>query len=917
MIGRTLLHYEILSKLGEGGMGEVWLARDTKLEREVALKVLPEEFASDPERMARFEREAKVLASLNHPNIATLYGLESVESGAESDVTPSPKPQASRPQTTFLVMELVEGVDLADRIRHGPIPVDEALPIALQIAEALETAHETGIVHRDLKPANVMVDPEGRVKVLDFGLAKALDPRMSVSSSAESLAESPTLTAQMTRAGVLLGTAAYMSPEQARGKPVDRRTDIWAYGAVLYEMLSARRAFGGETATDVLAQVIEREPDWESVPTDTPRSVKRLLQRCLTKDPRDRLRDIGDARLEILEARDQGEEGVVKDSPRRRRLLPAGVVAGVAVGIALGLALSYWIRREPATTAPSPATFSLTLPDDAPVPLGIQVGVQRVAISPDGHRLVYVGSDPTGQPRLYTRALEELGFEPIPGAEDGWQPFFSPDGEWLAFFTPTGELKKVSFGGGPPVTILEGVANSQWAFGTWGDDDHIIFSAWTSGLQRISSDGGQIEHLSTPEDEWHAKPEVLPGSETVLYQQISPDGMRIVARSTVNGSEKVIVENGGKPKYLASGHLLFRRQNAVMAAAFDVKRLELAGPARPVGLPVWIDQPPYPDAVAQMAVSRTGTLVYIPEEKSFWQENLVWVSREGEVQHIRSSSGNPFFRLSPDGRRAAISRWEADLTRIEVLELERNVATSLAEAPSIYWFNPVWSLDGSEIVFGTASIGEGALYRKTVDGGEPAELLLRAASHWGVVPWSFGPDGVLAYNTYQPDTEADIHFYSPEQGAELSTTLNGPHNEQQPAFSPDGRWLAYQSDESGAYEIYVSEYPGGGHKKRVSTGGGAGPVWSLDGSELFFQSEDGRRLFAVDIATASGLGISGQRLLFEGSFEVSHESALSFDLSPDGRRFLMRQRPEGEMVARELVLLLDWFSELERLIPTE
>jgi serine/threonine-protein kinase len=403
----------------------------------------------------------------------------------------------------------------------------------------------------------------------------------------------------------------------------------------------------------------------------------------------------------------------------------------------------------------------------------------------------------------------------------------------------------------------------------------------------------------------------------VLYQQISPDGMRIVARSTVNGSEKVIVENGGKPKYLASGHLLFRRQNAVMAAAFDVKRIELAGPARPVGLPVWIDQPPYPHAVAQMAVSRTGTLVYIPEEKSFWQENLVWVSREGEVQHIRSSSGNPFFRLSPDGRRAAISFWEADLTRIEVLELERNVATSLAEAPSIYYVNPVWSLDGSEIVFGTVLIGEGALYRKTVDGGEPAELLLRAASHWGVVPWSFGPDGVLAYNTYQPDTEADIHFYSPEQGAELSTNLNGPHNEQQPAFSPDGRWLAYQSDESGAYEIYVSEYPGGGHKKRVSTGGGAGPVWSLDGSELFFQSEDGRRLFAVDIATTSGLGIGGQRLLFEGSFEVSHESALSFDLSPDGRRFLMRQRPEGDMVAQELVLVLNWFSELERLVPSD
>jgi serine/threonine-protein kinase len=812
-------------------------------------------------------------------------------------------------------MEFVEGMDLADRIKRGPVPVDEALPIALQIAEALEAAHETGIVHRDLKPANVMVDPEGRVKVLDFGLAKALDPRVSASSSEESIAESPTLTAQMTGAGVLLGTAAYMSPEQARGKPVDRRTDIWAFGAVLYEMLSGRRAFGGETATDVLARVIEREPDWEAVPIDTPGSVRKLLLRCLTKDPRDRLRDIGDARLDIIEARHQGDEGVAKDSPWRRRLLPAGIAAGLAVGIALGLALSYWIRREPATTAPSPATFSLTLPDDAPVPLGIQVGVQRVAISPDGHRLVYVGSDPTGQPRLYTRTLDELGFEPIPGAENGWQPFFSPDGEWVAFFTPTGELKKVSFGGGPPVTILEGIANSQWAFGSWGDDDRIVFAAWTSGLQRISSDGGQVERLSAPEDEWHERPEILPGSETVLYQQISPDGARIVARSLAGGSEKVIVENAGEPRYLASGHLLFRRQAAVMAAAFDIGRLELTGQALPLGLPVWIDQPPYLDSIAQLAVSKTGALVFIPEEESFWQENLVWVSREGEVEHIRSTSGNPVFRLAPDGRRAAISYWEADRTRIEVLELERNVATSLAEAPSIFWFNPVWSPDGSEIVFGTASTVEGALYRKTVDGAEPAELLLRVASHWGAVPWAFGPNGVLAFSTYHPDTEGDIRFFSPDKGAELPTTLNGPHDMRQPAFSPDGRWLAYQSDESGAYEIYVSEYPGGGHKKRVSKGGATGPLWSLDGSELFFQSEDGRRLFAVDVATGRGLEISGQHLLFEGSFEPSHESALSFDLSPDGRRFLMRQRPEGDMVAQEIVLVLDWSSELERLFP--
>lgn len=898
MVGRTLNHYEILEPLGAGGMGEVYRAHDTTLKRDVAIKVLPEDLSADMERLARLEREAQLLAALKHPNIGAIHGLE------ESD------------GVRFMILELIEGESLAEKLARGRMEVEQALDVARQIAEALDAAHEKGIIHRDLKPANVLVGSDDRVKVLDFGLAKALESPASAPSAPESLAESPTRAPDMTRAGVLVGTAAYMSPEQARGMPVDKRADIWAFGVVLYEMLSGRRAFGGETATDVLAQVIERDPDWEAVHTDTPGSVRKLLRRCLSKDPRDRLRDIGDARLEILEARDQGDEDVAMGLPRRRWLLPTGVAAGLAVGIAIGFVLSSGFRQEPIAGAPSPATFSLALPENAPAPLGVQAGVQRVAISPDGRRLVYVASDSTGQPRLYTRTLDELDFEPILGTENAWQPFFSPDGAWIAFFTPTGELKKVSFGGGAPVTILEDIANSQWAFGTWGDDDRIIFAAWTSGLQRVSSDGGQHERLSAAEDEWHERPEILPGSETVLYQQISPEGVRIVARSLQHESEKVIVENAAEPRYLISGHLLFRRQGTVMAAPFDIQRLELSGQALPLDLPVWIDQPPYLDSIAQLAVSRTGALVYIPEVEGFWQENLVWVSREGEVQQIRSTSGNPIFRLAPDGRRAAISRWEADRTRIEVLELERNVATSLVEAPSIYWFNPVWSPDGSEIVFGTASTVEGALYRKTVDGGEPAELLLRAASHWGAVPWSFGPSGVLAFTTYHPDTESDIRFYSPDEGAELPTTLSGPHDERQPAFSPDGRWLAYQSDESGAYEIYVSEYPAGGHKKQVSTGGGTGPLWSLDGSELFFQSEDGRRLFAVDIAAGPGLEISAQHLLFEGSFEPSHESGLSFDLSPDGRRFLMRQRPEGDMVARELVLVLDWFSELERLVPT-
>jgi len=918
LIGRTQLHYEVLRKLGEGGMGEVWLARDTKLEREVALKLLPEELASDPERMARFEREAKVLASLNHPNIATLFGLETaVPSGTDSGSIPTPR--ASGP-TTFLVMELIAGEDLNHRIARGPIPVDEALPIALQVAEAVEAAHEIGVVHRDLKPANVMVTSEGRVKVLDFGLAKAMDPPSPAPPGEEEITDSPTLTAQMTRAGAILGTAAYMSPEQARGRPVDRRADIWAFGAVLYEMLAGRSAFAGETATDVLAHVIEREPDWEALPADTPGPVRRLLRRCLVKEPRDRLRDIGDARLEISESGiAEVETAGAGTPPRARWMLPAAIAVGLAAGLGVGLLLSSRLHRAPAARPSHPTIVSLPLPDGAPVPLGQQVGVRRVAISPDGRRIVYVGADGTGGTRLYTRTLDDLGWEPIPGAEEGWQPFFSPDGAWVAFFTPSGELRKASFAGGPPMTILEGIANSQWAFGAWGDDDRIIFAAWTSGLQRISSDGGEVERLTAPDDEWHERPEVLPGSETLLYQQISPDGARIVARSLTDGSEKVIVENAGESKYLASGHLLFRRRGAVMAAPFDLRRLELTGAALPLDLPVWIKHPPYLDSVAQLAVSTTGALVYVPGKGSAWQEDLVWVGRDGEVERIAPSTWDPVYRLSPDGRRAATSFWEADRTVIEVLDLERQVATRMAEAPSIFWFNPVWSPDGREIVFGTGSTVEGALYRKTVDGGRPAELLLRTASYWGAVPWSFGPNSVLAFTTYHADTEVDIRFLSMERGVELPTHLDGPHDERQPAFSPDGRRLAYQSDESGGYEIYVSEYPGGGHKKRVSLGGGSGPLWSADGSELFFQSEDGRRLYVVDIERSPGQGleIGEQRLLFEGSFQPSYDTALSYDLSLDGRRFLMRERPEDDIAARQLVLALDWFSELERLVPID
>ena len=894
--GECLGSYEIVAPLGAGGMGEVYRARDPKLEREVAIKVLPSDFAVDEERLARFEREAKSLASFNHPNIATIFGFDQ-DGGAH-----------------FLAMELVEGEDLADRIARGPIPFDEAIPLFIQIAEGLEAAHEKGIVHRDLKPANIKVGDNGRVKILDFGLAKAMIATDEPSKEA-SLSNSPTLTLAATRRGEILGTAAYMSPEQAKGETVDKRTDIWAFGACLYEALSGERAFGGNSAPEIMGKVLEREPDWSALPQSTPSRLVALLRRCLKKEPTLRLRDIGDAWLELTEP---APVEVARTQPATSRRSRWPLVGATGVALLVGLGLGLLLGPESTTTDQAAASaggrFTVKLAPDAPLSL-FEGGVERLAISPDGQRLVYVGQASTSSTtQLYTRTLDELEFQPLEGTEDGWQPFFSPDSRWLAFFTSSGDLKKLSLEGGLPVTIRGGIDGGQWAYGTWGDEGSIIYSGTaTSGLQRISSEGGEIETLPGPEDHWHDRPKFLPGGEAVVYQTTTADGSRAVARVLADGSEKVLVDDATDPKPLASGHLLFRRRENLLAAPFDGAKLELTGPATPLDLRVLMEHPPNIVATPQLAVSESGVLFYFPEHPEVFQRSLVWYDRDGPIGETWSLDRLFAAHLSPEADRAAISSWYEGHNRIDILDLERRLPTRLAEVPSKMFSNVVWSADGNEVFFGSGSTRGGRLYRQRVGGQDSPEMLLEVESGWGAIPWSRGPDDVIAFATYDP---TDIRFYSPQAGGEIATAWDAPYSERQPVFSPDGRWLAYQSDESGLLEIYVAEYPGGEHKRRVSRGGGSGPLWSRDGTKLFFQSLDGRQLFEVDVRTQSSpesaLLLGDQQLVLEGPFFESYDLSRASNITSDGSRFLMMTSADVRRIALEPVVVLDWFPELLR-----
>ncbi|MDO8679764.1 MAG: protein kinase [Acidobacteriota bacterium] len=900
-LGTRLGPYEVLSLLGAGGMGEVYRAKDSKLKREVALKVLPADVAKDRERLARFQREAEVLASLNHPHIAQIYGLE----------------QAG--DTFALVMELVEGEDLAQRIARGPVPLDEALPIARQIAEALEAAHEQGIIHRDLKPANVKVRADGTVKVLDFGLAKAMAPAGAAGANAMN---SPTLSIHATEAGLILGTAAYMSPEQAAGKAVDKRSDLWAFGVVLLEMLTGRQVFAGETVSHVLAAVLRAEPDWSALPANTPPPIRRLLRRCLDKDRKRRLDSVADARLEIDDALTPiGETGTVSESTQGaawRRALPWAVAAAGLVVAAVAITL--WVPWRKASP-PAPLRLSTELGADVSLTVGLG---DATSLSPDGAVIAFVAQKSGGgSPQLYVRRLTQLQATPLSGTDDAESPFFSPDGQWIAFFAG-GKLKKIAVTGGATVTLCDAPDDRG---GAWGEDGTIVFLPNTRGsLMRVSSAGGTPEPLtSLAEGEATQRwPQVLPGGKAVLFTSsgatVAYDDANLVVQALPTGARTVVQRGGYHGRYLPSGHLVYLHAGTLVAAPFDLERLAVTGPPVPAleGVTSNADT-----GGAQFAVSASGTLVYLPGHSTGSGLPIHWMDHEGKTPPLRATPANwSNLLFAPDGRRLAIQILERSTNDIWVYEWARDTLTRLTFDPAND-LKPVWTPDGRRLVFASARADQAMpnLYWQRADGTGDAQRLTESKNlQW---PASWHPSGtVLAFEEQTPQTATDLMIL-PLEGDEASgwkpgkptVFLNSPFTEREPMFSPDGRWLAYISNEFGRPEVYVRPFPGPGGKWQISTGGGSYPTWSQTKRELFYGTPNGQIMVAPYAVEGDSFRAEKPRLWSEGRHVVRGLTRM-FDLHPDGERVALAPAAQTSGVKQDHVtFLFNFFDELRRIAP--
>jgi len=875
--GTRLGPYEIGAPIGAGGMGEVYRARDTKLDRDVAIKVLPEEFAKEEERLARFEREAKLLASLNHPNIASIHGFE------ESDGVQA------------LVLELVEGPTLAERIEEGPIPVDEAVAIAKQIAEALEAGHEAGVIHRDLKPANIKLKEDGTVKVLDYGLAKALEGEAATPGDSE-LSQSPTIERQGTQIGVILGTAAYMSPEQAKGKRVDKRGDIWAFGAVFFEMLTGKKMVGGETVSDTLASVIKDEPDWSSLPTQCPGHVRALLHRCLVKDPKLRLRDIGEVRIAVNETADHPSAETTPPTRRWQRILPWAVAA-----LALVAALAQRSLRP--IDSPPVTRFVVDLPTDEVIPRNAGM---PLALSADGAFMVYAAQKANEPTRLVLRPMNSLEDEAIVGTEGGDQPFFSADGNWLGFFA-SGEMKRVAISGGAADTLA--TFGEPPGGATWGADDRILFARQSSqGLFWVSAADGTSGILASPDasdhDSFDRRPEILPGGQAVLLES----GEAIAAQRLDTGERKIVVQDGTSPHYLSSGHLVYHRAGTLMAAPFDRHRLEISG--TPVAVIEGISSWGHFRGGAHFAVSATGTLAYIPGTAEGSARTMVWVDRQGVADPVPAAPRDyEYPRLSPDGGRLAVAIAGRD---IWTYDIRRDALARLTLAGAGMTVAPVWSPDSKRIAFLSGRGGSTNAFWRMSDGSGGAE---RLTTHDHLTaPSSFSPDGqLLALTENNPESGRDIWVLNLAD-RETHPFLSTRYEETAATFSPDGKWMAYASNESGRREVYVQPYPGPGGKWQISTDGGQEPVWNPRGNELFYRS--GRSMMAVAIDTESGFTPGTPQRLFDGPYMPSVYSFANYDVSPDGQRFLMLKRV-GTGDVTQITVVLNWDEELKRLVPSD
>ncbi len=890
--GSQIGPYQIVAPLGAGGMGEVYRATDSRLRREVAIKVIPETTAGTPERMARFAREAQFLAALNHPNIASIYGFE------------------ESPTMTALVLELVEGPTLAERIVQGPLHLEDALPIMRQITEALEYAHDRGIVHRDLKPANIKIKSDGTVKVLDFGLAKALSDEINPSD----ISNSPTLTAAATQAGLILGTAAYMSPEQARGKTVDRRADIWSFGAVVFEVFTSKSAFRGDTVSDTLAAVIRGEPDWTLLSASVPHEVQQLIRRCLVKDPRQRLQSIGEARIAVenaLAGRNSSILGVapssrteepVKMPPENRALKIAAAGALGLLLVAAGFLAANMLHRGSPHDA---AAIRFAIIPPAGTSLS-SLGQRTVAISPDGRRIAISASSSDG-PRLYLREMNSAASVPLAGSEGATNPVFSPDGRWLAFFAG-GKLKKISFDGGVPEAVVDSVVDVQGV--SWGADHNIYYApSLKSGIMRVSENGGTpqpVTKLQADKAEFgHISPQILPGGKTLLFTVLSEgdavnDGT-LLGHNMASGERKVILAKGFDPHFFPPNHLLFVRAGTLMAVEFDPATLETNGSPAPVVQDVVTHAG---SGSAQYDISRDGTLIYVNGGKQATENSVVLAEHDARPQPLALKSNiyeSP--RFSPDGKFLALTVRLPD-PDIWIYDLERGALRRITFAPGVDEL-PVWSPDGKRIAY--ASNGRQQAFVIPVDGSGQEEPLMKNQGHFHLQSWS--PDGkLIAYERLGSSGQYEIWMLPMSGDKKPYAYLVSQFRLNQPAFSTDGNWLAYTSNESGRPEVYVQRFPGPGEKIQVSTDGGSNPEWSRDGKYLVY--ENSGTLWATEVMV-SPFRVGKSRVLYQG--DIWNDAAgPNYTLAPGGKRIVVVERikdPDGGNVK----VVLNWNQELQSL----
>ncbi|MGI9518227.1 MAG: protein kinase domain-containing protein [Pirellulaceae bacterium] len=908
---QTLSHYRLVEQIGEGGMGVVWKAVDTTLDRDVAIKILPPAFANDIDRLTRFEREAKLLASLNHPNIATIHGFH--------------EDQGIR----FLAMEYLGGDDLSRIISSGPLPLDESLDVARQVAAALEEAHGNGVVHRDLKPGNVMYTESQQVKVLDFGLARRQESGADIGSSPDAntiTKAGPTLT----EPGHLVGTTQYMSPEQVRGRAVDQQTDIWAFGCVLYQMLTGKRAFTGETVSDCIAVILRVDPDYEQLPSDTPQSLRRILSRCLEKDPRRRWRNIGDVRLALDDVADEAE------SQSSEELAIAGQAGSFLVRLApwmiamaaMGLAFLMWWQSSSVPSAPDRSLMRTTIEPAPGVSLSSRYATVGVP-SPDGTKLVYTG-EADGRQQLFFRSLDDLAARPLPGTAGGWQPFFSPNGQWVGFFADR-KLKKVPVAGGTAETIVE-IGNNPRG-GSWGEDGWIVLSpTQTSGLLRVHADDGTTEALTELDfalgESTHRWPQVLPGANGVLYtarmEGTNFDRANLVIDPLDGNDPVIVIERGAHGRYVSSGHIVFVRGGALYAVPFDLQQL------RTIGEPVrMIDGVTYSprNGGAQFAVSDSGTLIYRPGSTMTLESTPVWIDPSGEVDAINSSQrifSQP--RLSPDGDRLLVSIFDGRASRLWALDLARGTFSQITHRESVdgRWVGP----DGEFVVYSAEADRTLSLFLRTADGlGEP-RLLLNSPHRQ--IPCTVSPDGkYVVFQERNPESGWDLMVLELDsEGSPVGSPrklLATPSNEEKAHFSRDGSFIAYESDEmDGVVQIYVRSFPDMQNKLQVSEHGARQPRFSPAQDELYFWSTGIQQFRGVHYVIESNVFTpdAPRQCLASKQFSVSgggqggvlaDPSFSGFDVALDGERFLMLELAPAIAPLHEgdMVMVVNWFYELE------